>query len=63
MSETDKDRGEGLLTVPELADRCQASQDWVYDQVNCRKMPCIRINARMWRFHWPTVLAWLQKQR
>jgi hypothetical protein len=26
-------------------------------------MPCIRLNSRFWRFHWPTVLAWLQRQR
>jgi hypothetical protein len=25
-------------------------------------MPCIRINSRVWRFHWPTVLAWLQQR-
>ena len=59
----DKDRGEALLKVPELAGRIGVSCDWVYDAVNTGGMPCIRLNSRLWRFHWPTVLAWLQRQR
>jgi excisionase family DNA binding protein len=59
----DKDKGESLLTVPELAERIGTSTDWVYDAVNYHGMPCIRLNSRFWRFHWPTVLAWLQRQR
>jgi antitoxin (DNA-binding transcriptional repressor) of toxin-antitoxin stability system len=25
-------------------------------------LPCCRMNARLWRFHWPTVLAWSQRR-
>jgi hypothetical protein len=25
-------------------------------------MPVCRLNQRLWRFHWPTVLSWLQKR-
>jgi excisionase family DNA binding protein len=63
VSEDQKTRGEGLLSVSEVADRIGVSEPWVRDAVNFDGMPCIRYNARMWRFHWPTVLAWLQKRR
>ena len=62
MSEEDKNKGEGLITVEEIADRIQVGTDWVYDAVNVDGLPCIKYNARLWRFHWPSVLAWLQKR-
>jgi len=62
MSEADKDKGEALIDVPELADRIGVGVDWVYGAVKDEGLPCIRFDARLWRFHWPTVLAWLQKK-
>jgi len=62
MSEQDKTAGMGMLTVPEMADRLQWSVDKVRDLVNVDGMPCCALNPRMWRFHWPTVLTWLQKR-
>lgn len=52
---------EKLLTVEQVAERIQMSTDWVLDQVKLGKIPCIRVNARVYRFHWPTVLAALSK--
>jgi predicted DNA-binding transcriptional regulator AlpA len=59
----DKDKGEALLAVPELAERIGVQPGWVYHAVKFEGMPCIRLNSRFWRFHWPTVLAWLQKRQ
>jgi excisionase family DNA binding protein len=53
--------GEQLLTVEQLAERLQYSVQWVRAKVRRGKIPVIRLNARAWRFHWPTVLAALQK--
>jgi hypothetical protein len=50
-----------LLTIDELADKIHYSVQWVRDQVNAGKLPAIKFNARAWRFHWPSVLAALQK--
>jgi excisionase family DNA binding protein len=50
-----------LLTIGELADRLQYSTDWIREQVRAGRIPVIRFNSRAWRFHWPTVLAALQK--
>ena len=63
MSENDKDKGEALITVSEMADRLQCGNDWVYEKVNDGTLPCIKINARFWRFHWPTVLEALKRRR
>jgi excisionase family DNA binding protein len=63
LSPSDKDRGGALLDVSELAVRLSVSKDWVYDAVNYHDLPCVRFNSRLWRFHWPTVLAWLQRLR
>lgn len=54
----DNDR---LLTIDELAERLQYSPDWIRDQVKLGNIPVIRFNARAWRFHWPTVLAAMQR--
>ena len=53
--------GERLLTLEELAGRLQLSMDTVRDHVNAGQIPVIRLNSRTWRFHWPTVLAAMQK--
>jgi hypothetical protein len=53
---------EKLLTVDDMAERLQVSPDWILDQVKFWGMPCIKRNARFFRFHWPTVLAWLMTQ-
>ena len=44
-TETDKNRGDALLKVPELATRIGVSSDWVYDAVNFNGLPCCRLNA------------------
>ena len=51
-----------MLLVAEMADRLQCSEDKIRALVNIEGMPCSKLNPRMWRFHWPTVLAWLQKR-
>ena len=55
---TDNDR---LLTIEELAERIQYSVDWIREKVKEGVIPAVRFNRRAWRFHWPTVLAALQK--
>ena len=52
---------EQLLTIYELADRLRYKPQWVRDQVRFNGMPVVKFNQRAWRFHWPTVLAWLSK--
>ena len=52
---------ERLLTIEELAQRLQYSAKWIRAQVRAGRLPAIRFNRRAWRFHWPTVLAALQK--
>ena len=51
------------MTIKELAERLQYSEGWVRDQVRAGRLPSIRFNRRAWRFHWPTVLAALQKMQ
>ena len=63
MDESQKDKGDALLDVQEVAARLKVSSDWVYDAVKYHDLPCFRLNQRLWRFHWPTILAWLQKRR
>lgn len=52
---------EQLLTIDELAERIKYSAQWIRNQVNFHGMPCVRFNQRAWRFHWKTVLDWMQK--
>jgi excisionase family DNA binding protein len=52
---------ERLLTIEQLAGRIQYSVQWIRDQVKAGRLPAIKFNRRAWRFHWPTVLAALQK--
>ena len=63
VSDEAKVKGEALMEVPEVAERIGVKSNWVRHAVNFDGMPCIRYNERLWRFHWPTVLAWLQKRR
>ena len=52
------DQPEKLSTVSDMADRLQMHADKAYDLVRAG-MPTIKFNSRIFRFHWPTVLAWL----
>ena len=45
-----------LIRIDELAERLQLSERWIRDEVNAGRLPCIILNSRTWRFHWPTVL-------
>ena len=63
MDESQKDKGDALLDVQEVAARLKVSSDWAYDAVKYHNLPRFRLNPRLWRFHWPTMLAWLQKRR
>jgi excisionase family DNA binding protein len=56
-TETQKD----ILTTEQLAEKLQLSQDKIRDLVRDKTIPVIRLNQRLWRFHWPTVLEWLKK--
>jgi excisionase family DNA binding protein len=51
------------MTISELAARLQLSVECIREKVNHGVIPAIRLNSRTWRFHWPTVLAALQKLR
>lgn len=57
---SDSDR---LLTIEELAERIQLSVEWIREKVQAGIIPAIRFNSRTWRFHWPTVLAALQRMQ
>jgi hypothetical protein len=52
---------ERLLTIEELAERLQYSVGWFRQQVKFGRILVIAFNRRAWRFHWPTVIATLQK--
>ena len=52
---------ERLLTIQELSARIQFKPQWIRDQVKLGGLPAIKFNKRAWRFHWPTVLAAIQK--
>lgn len=51
---------DGLLTTEEIAQKLKLSVERTRELVKNETIPCIRINSRTWRFHWPTVLAALQ---
>lgn len=63
VSKETKDAGHALIDVPEVAARLGTTPDWVYDQVHWHGMPCCKFSKKMWRFHWPTVLAWAQRKQ
>jgi hypothetical protein len=50
-----------LLTTAEVAVKCRHTVAWVLLKVKFKGMPCIRFNQRDFRFHWPSVLAWMQQ--
>lgn len=50
-----------LLTIGELAERLKFTVKWIRAQVKVGAIPCIKFNSRTWRFHWPSVVAALQK--
>jgi hypothetical protein len=52
---------EQLLTTEQLAERVQHTSEWVLNQIKFKGLPVIKFNRRDFRFHWPTVLAWLQQ--
>jgi excisionase family DNA binding protein len=45
----------------EADQRLRLSVERVRELVHRGRIPCIRLNSRTWRFHWPTVLAALQR--
>jgi hypothetical protein len=56
-----EDFGDRLLVIEEVAERLRYSEAWVRDGVKAGRIPCIKFNARAWRFHWPSVLKALQQ--
>jgi hypothetical protein len=50
---------DGLIDIQELAAKMKLGTKWIRHAVKFDGLPCIRFNSRTWRFHWPTVLAWL----
>ena len=52
---------EKLIDTAEMAVRLKAAPNFVREQVILGRIPCIRFNARTWRYHWPTVLKALQQ--
>ena len=52
---------EELLTIGELAARIKFTVKWIRAKVKTGTIPCVKFNSRTWRFHWPSVLAALQK--
>jgi excisionase family DNA binding protein len=62
-TEADKDAGRVLITVDEVAWRLRCAPDTVLLKIKHDGLPCSRFNARLFRFHWPTVLEWTKKRR
>lgn len=58
---TAKQSPDDLLLPVEAAKRAKMELRPFMANVRKRKIPCIRINARVFRFHWPSVLEALQK--
>ena len=54
MNENEEEK---LLLIEELAARLRLTVQSVREKVHAGLIPCIMLNARVWRFHWPTVLA------
>lgn len=59
--ENNQNQGDYLLTTEEIAERLRMSVERLRELVKDGTVPCIKLNTRTWRFHWPTVLAALQK--
>lgn len=52
---------DALLSPAETATRMKIGERTLLANVRRRKIPVVRVNARVLRFHWPSVLAALQK--
>jgi hypothetical protein len=55
------DDRDNLLFPEETAARLRIKERTLLENVRRRKIPVVKINARTFRFHWPSVLAALQK--
>jgi hypothetical protein len=55
------DMADILLTIDQVAEKTQLSIPAVRRMVKGKLIRCIKVNSRVWRFHWPSVLADLQK--
>jgi excisionase family DNA binding protein len=53
---------EELLTPDELAAWLKVPKSWVYDSVQSRSMPHLRLNRRRLRFKITEVTEWLREQ-
>jgi hypothetical protein len=54
---------EPLLTTEECAGLCKMRVREFLLAVQAGRIPAVRINSRVFRFHWPTVLAALTGKR
>jgi predicted site-specific integrase-resolvase len=52
---------ENLIGVAECAKRMGITPRTLRALVHAGTVPCIQYNSKLWRFHWPTVLAASQK--
>jgi len=50
-----------LIEIEELGQKMKMGAKAIRRLVKFEGLPCCKINSRTWRFHWPTVLAWLQR--
>jgi predicted DNA-binding transcriptional regulator AlpA len=54
-----------ILTPDELAARLKVKRTWIYKRMRQRNsgnpLPGLKL-GKYWRFHWPSVCEWLQKQ-
>ena len=57
----DMNDNEKLLTAEEMSKRLKCNAEWVLQQVRASRIPCIKFNQRVYRFHWPTVLEAIQR--
>ena len=57
VSDTDR-----LITVEEVAERLVLTPGTVLEMVGADTIPCIKLNRRVYRFHWPTVLDALSQR-
>lgn len=61
MGSTITNANEKLRTPEETADWLGLAERTLLANVRRKRIPCVRINNRVIRFHWPSVLAALQK--
>jgi hypothetical protein len=51
-----------LIEIQALGKKMKLSPKTIRRLVKYEGLPCCIINSRVWRFHWPTVLAWSQQR-